>query len=272
MTDRIVLIGHPVGHSRSPAMMTAAFRAAGIDAAYELRDTPPRALEGTLAALLREGVRGANVTVPWKVATMALVRPDGAARACGAVNTLVRDDCGFAGSNTDVEGFTTALAASGASLRGAVLAVLGAGGASRAVVAAARAGGASKVTLLARAASRDDAAAPMVVLGTDAAHDALAEATLVVQATPCGMHGGPAVEGLLVGARLDACRTGTLAVDLVYAPTETAWMRAADAAGLRVLRGFGAEMLVQQGVAAVQRWFGVRPPAEPMREAVWGAH
>ncbi|MDB4931942.1 MAG: shikimate 5-dehydrogenase, partial [Myxococcaceae bacterium] len=110
MTARLALLGHPVAHSRSPAMMAAAFRALALDATYEARDTPPGTLDAALAALWDEGFVGANVTVPWKAAVRASLRAvDAVADRCGAVNTLVRSTDGFVGTNTDVAGFTRAV-------------------------------------------------------------------------------------------------------------------------------------------------------------------
>jgi exodeoxyribonuclease VII large subunit len=156
VTARIALIGHPVAHSRSPDMMAAAFRALGLDATYERRDTPPGSLDATLAALWDDGYLGANVTVPWKAAVRdALASVDELARRCGAVNTLVRAANGFHGINTDAPGFTRALAEAGVALAGQRVVVLGAGGAARAVVLSPRRWPARpRVTVLARDATR----------------------------------------------------------------------------------------------------------------------
>ncbi|HEY7833651.1 MAG TPA: hypothetical protein VIG30_08790, partial [Ktedonobacterales bacterium] len=88
---RVGLIGHPVAHSRSPALQQAALDACGIAARYELWDTPPEALAARVAALRAPGVLGANVTVPHKLAVMPLLDAlaPSAARLAGAVNTIV---------------------------------------------------------------------------------------------------------------------------------------------------------------------------------------
>lgn len=269
MTARLALVGHPVVHSRSPDMMTAAFRALGLDAAYERRDTPPGALDATLAALWDDGYLGANVTVPWKAAVRgALGSVDELARRCGAVNTLVRAGSGFHGINTDAPGFTRALAEAGVALAGQRVVVIGAGGAARAVVVAAELAGAGRVTVLARDAARARALGPAAAFGAGEARAAVADATLLVQATPCGMTGGPPGEAVVAAVGLASCAPGALAVDLVYAPRETPWMRAARAAGLRVLDGVGVGMLVHQGAEAFERWFGQPAPVDVMRAAV----
>ncbi len=268
MTARLALLGHPVAHSRSPAMMAAAFRARGIDATYELRDTPSGTLDATLAALWDDGFVGANVTVPWKAEVRArLAVVDEAAARCGAVNTLVRGAAGFEGTNTDVAGFTRALGEAGVALTGERVVVIGAGGAARAVVAAALANGAT-VTVLARDAARAADVGTAAAFGSERAREALAACTLLVQATPCGMEGGPPGEAVVAAVELAACAAGARAADLVYVPRETVWMRAARGAGLRVLDGVGAGMLVHQGAAAFERWFGGVAPVEAMRGAL----
>jgi shikimate dehydrogenase len=269
VTVRLALIGHPVGHSRSPAMMAAAFGARGLDARYEALDTPPGALDRTLAALWDGGFAGANVTVPWKAAVRAAVRSiDHVAARCGAVNTLVRAADGFHGTNTDVVGFARAVRDAGAPLAGQRVVVLGAGGAARAVVAAAEDAGAAAVTVLARQVERACALGVAGAgFGTTAARAALADATMLVQTTPCGMTGGPPGEAIVAAAALAGCAPGACAVDLVYAPRETAWMRAARATGLRVLDDAGLGMLVHQGAAAFERWFGGDAPVAAMRAA-----
>jgi shikimate dehydrogenase len=266
VTARLALLGHPVAHSRSPAMMTAAFRALGLDATYEARDTPPGALDAALAALWDEGFVGANVTAPWKSAVRASLRSvDAVGGRCGAVNTLVRAADGFAGTSTDVAGFTRAVLDGGAALAGQRVVVLGAGGAARAVVVAAEDAGAASVTVLARSA----APGRSVGFGTPAARAAVAEATVIVQATPCGMTGGPPGGEIVAAVALGDCAPGAVAVDLVYAPRETEWMGAARAAGLRVLDDAGAAMLVAQGAAAFERWFGRAAPVGAMRAAAF---
>ena len=83
------VLGFPVGHSRSPAMMNAAFGELGLDWRYLKLPVPPERFEQTLRALHGSGYRGANVTIPHKVAAHDLADElSDAARAIGAVNTL----------------------------------------------------------------------------------------------------------------------------------------------------------------------------------------
>lgn len=277
----VTLIGHPVAHSRSPKMMNAAFAALGLDAEYTLTDTPGERLGATLRALFEKGYAGANVTLPHKVAAMPhLASNDLAARAIGAVNTLVRGPRGFVGHNTDADAVVDTLRAHGAVIEGADVVVIGSGGAARAAAIGLARANVASVTVIAR--DRDAALSLATSVGVVALHvesawtrlkredsaAALAAASVVIQATSCGMQGGPPDDDILKGADLTRCAPGTVAFDLVYVPEETRWMREAARCGLDVIERGGTEMLVRQGAAALKLWFGVEAPVEVMRAAL----
>ena len=272
---RVGLIGYPVGHSRSPAMQQAAFDALGIAARYELWETPPEALAKQIASLRAPDVLGANVTIPYKTAVVPLL--DGLApsaeRAGNAVNTIVRDTSGqLIGHNTDVTGVLRTLDAHEAGDAGQSLLALGAGGAARAVWAAARERG---VALRVAARHPDTARAALIAAGLASVEviplddrvglaGALAASGVVINATSVGM--GDALASPLPDDLLAAVPAGALVFDMVYAPPETALLRAARARGLRTAAGL--EMLLEQGAAAFQLWTGQHPPIAAMRAAL----
>ena len=131
---RYAVLGHPVRHSLSPPMQTAAFRAAGIDAHYDAIDVTLDRLEETLTGLHAEGAAGLNLTLPLKEAAWALASTRTAeAERAGAVNTLRREDRGWAGHATDGLGFAAWIEELGIALQGARVILLGAGGAARSV-------------------------------------------------------------------------------------------------------------------------------------------
>src|SRR6266851_9207770 len=89
---KIYLLGHAISYSRSPAMQSAAFRAAGLDWTYDLLDVPPAALPDAIQKLRAPDAAGANVTIPHKLAVMEhLDRLDADALRAHAVNTISRD-------------------------------------------------------------------------------------------------------------------------------------------------------------------------------------
>ncbi|HEU5348116.1 MAG TPA: shikimate dehydrogenase [Ktedonobacterales bacterium] len=276
MTSKLVgLIGYPVGHSRSPAMQQAAFDALGIAAHYVLWETPPDALAERIAHLHAPDVLGANVTIPYKTAVVPLLDAlaPGAARAGGAVNTIVRGDDGrLTGHNTDVTGVLRVLDMHSAGDAGQSLLVLGAGGAARAAWAAAHERGmilrvAARHPLAAYEALRAIGISPAEVIPLDALDglaSALAISSVVINATPVGM-GDPLAAPLPVDL-LEHLPASALIFDMVYAPPETALLRAARTLGLGTAGGL--EMLLEQGAAAFQLWTGQSPPIEVMRAAL----
>jgi len=136
MTNRVVLIGHPVAHSFSGGMQQAAFDALEIDARYELWDRRPLDLADAIAELRGDDFLGANITIPHKEHVVPLVdKLSEEAQAIGAVNVIARDGKKLIGHNTDVAGFKSALdKIVGRQKMPRHAIVLGAGGAARAVV------------------------------------------------------------------------------------------------------------------------------------------
>src|SRR4051812_10783338 len=133
-------------------MFNAAYAALGLDWHYVKLPVPPELFERTVQALPGSGYRGANVTIPHKLAALALAdSASHAARAIGAANTLTFADDGIEAENTDAGGF---LAALGESPKGRTALVLGAGGAARAVVWALVEAGASEVAIWNRTSER----------------------------------------------------------------------------------------------------------------------
>jgi shikimate dehydrogenase len=253
---RAAVIGHPVAHSRSPALFARFAAASGIALAYEAVDVHPDELAATLARwrALPEFV-GCNVTLPHKERVLALAdRVEAAARACGAANVLTRDGAGLIAGNTDVAGIEAALAQHGVALRGARVAIFGAGGAARAVAEAARRSGAARTTLAARDLGR--AAAVAAEFGAFAcALDDVPHADLYVNATPVGMQGQPQHSMLPPDAPRDAT-----AFDLVYVPEDTPFLIDARARGMRTVTG--TAMFLAQAAATFERWFGFAPAPE----------
>jgi shikimate dehydrogenase len=247
------VLGFPVGHSRSPAMMNAAFAELGLDWRYLALPIPPERFAETVRALPRSGYRAANVTIPHKLAAHDIADElSDAARAIGAVNTLtLHEDGRIAGDNTDAAGLLDAL---GEPVPATAL-VLGAGGAARAAAwALAHAG--ARVTIWSRTASRAEALARE--LGVEAA-ERPGPAELLVNATSLGLRAEDSLEGIpLVDAGV--------VVELVYGDAPTPLARWAAERGARLVDGL--EVLVRQGARSLALWTGREPPVEAMRRAL----
>jgi shikimate dehydrogenase len=274
---RVGLIGYPLAHSISPAFQNAAFLALGLPVEYGRWETPPERLAALVAGLREPDALGANVTIPYKQAVLPLLDGvDSLAQAVGAVNTIVHQGNRLIGSNTDVDGFARALCEdAGENLEGRYVVVLGAGGAARAVATAAGRAGAAEISICARrldaaiALVTDLAGGPMRFSATFHARaladaiDALAEADIVINATPLGTAHHPQADSLPVP--VEALPPRALVCDLVYNPPVTPWLAAAAARDLRTLNGLS--MLIYQGAAAFEQWTGQSAPIAVMRES-----
>lgn len=265
-TRLAVLLGHPVDHSRSPAIMNAAFAALGLDLVYVALPVAPVDLAAVVDALGTVGAVGGNVTVPHKLAVMASCdRLTDEARLVGAVNTLHWTDAGLTGDNTDAVGLAAAMARDVGDLTAERVLVVGTGGAARAaVVAASRLGASVSVAGRRPDAARDllalaRAPASVVDLAGDGLAPAVAAARVVVNATTVGLHGEH------LPAPLERLRSDQVALDLIYG-RGTPFLAAARAAGAAAVDGSG--MLLGQAAAAFERWTGRPAPLEVMADAL----
>lgn len=252
---RLVLLGHPVGHSLSPRFQNAALRAAGIPLVYEPLDVAPADLDAVLEALIAQRAAG-NVTIPHKTHVAArCARLAPLAERTGAVNTFWTDGNVLVGDNTDVDGFDAAVRAlMGGAPSGAEIGVVGAGGAAAAVLAAIERWDGCHARLYNRTVDRAHHLAARFAGVTQvvrSAEDAVSGAALVVNATAIGL----ADDSLPFP--LDALLPDAAVLDLVYRPGRTPLVRSAAARGHRA--DDGLRMLVEQGACAFERWFGVAP-------------
>lgn len=260
MTMAAGIVGQPVAHSLSPPIHSAWIAAAGLDARYD-RYGPED--DDQFRALIdrgrRGGLRGLNVTAPFKALALSLADEVGAtAAACGSANLLVFEDGEVAADSTDGAGLMAALQeqAPDLVLAGRSAVVLGAGGAARAAVAALTAAGA-RVGILNRTPARAEALAAEVggsVVGTDA----LADAALVVNALSVP----PEVD-------LSALRPDAVLMDMTYRPLMTPFLTRGRERGLTVVDGLA--MLIGQARPSFRALFGIDPPDVDVRAVALGA-
>lgn len=252
------VLGRPVGHSVSPAMHNAAFRAAHLDAVY----LPIAAADFEDFLTFAEAINlvGASVTAPFKVPAFERADEcDPVSRRIQSVNTLRRSGTKWFGCNTDVTGFLTPLL-SAMRLPGKRATVLGAGGAARSVAVALQSAGA-RVTIAAR---REDQARTVAALSGATVGTwppAPGSWDVLVNATPVGTAPNPDQSPLPDGHRLD----GMLVYDLVYNPSNTRLLTAAARAGCQTIGGL--DMLVAQAQAQFEWWTDQRPTDRVLRDA-----
>jgi len=268
------VIGHPIAHSRSPALHGFWLRKYGVKGHYIPMDVAPADLETTLRFLPKIGFVGLNVTIPHKEAALKIadVISDRAA-LIGAANTLIfRKDGKIHADNTDGIGFIANLRQNAPHWKptDGPAAVLGAGGAARAVVAALIEFGAPEIRIANRSRPRADAlradfGAKVTVYDWVHAGNMLEGAATVINTTSLGMAGKPDFR-----VPMDALEPGAVANDLVYTPLKTQFLIEAEQRGATIVDGLG--MLLHQAAPGFERWFGPTPAVDDeARQAVLGS-
>jgi len=264
------VIGKPIGHSRSPLMHNAALKALDRDGVYlpfEVEDVDEfvRDFVRPKTKKLDWRLRGLSVTIPHKLAIIPhLDFVDATAKAIGAVNTVVVEGDGLprlCGYNTDVAGAMKPLDEL-MDVRGARVAVLGAGGAARAICYGLNERGAD-VTIYSRDVRKAQPLADEFKAQTAAIESFDGEADVVINCTPVGMRGHSEDQSPV---KAESLRGVKLVYDLVYNPEETVLLRDAREAGGQTLGGLA--MLVGQAAEQFRLWTGLEAPVEVMWQAV----
>jgi shikimate dehydrogenase len=269
------LLGFPAHHSMGPMIHNTAFEELDLPYVYVAHDVAPADLASAVAGVRALGYRGLSITMPHKVAAMALVDDvDPMARAIGCINTVVNEDGRLMGYNSDGQGALDALGRAGIEVAGRRVLVLGSGGAARAVtMTVALRGQPAELALL--GVVEDE----LVRLGRDVADktgknaraqiltdatlaDSVGRADVLLHCTPVGMT--PETERSVVPRSL--LRPDLAVFDAVYNPRRTLLLRQAAAAGCRVVEGM--EMFLGQAMVQFELWTGKPAPAQAMRQVI----
>jgi shikimate dehydrogenase len=253
------VMGWPVMHSRSPLLHNYWFQQHNLAGTYVPLAIPPTGLNAALRGLYPLRFAGCNLTLPHKQEAMKLVdEVDTVSKSIGAIScVIVRPDGSLAGTNNDCYGFIQSIieeqpgwrADAGPSV------VIGAGGGARAICYALAEAGAKEIRLVNRTFARakriaEDFAGPIKALPWEQRHEALDGAAMVVNTTSQGMLGQSELD-----VTIDKLPARALAVDIIYIPLETPFLRAARKRGNPTINGLG--MLLHQGRPAWRAWFGI---------------
>lgn len=269
---RYAVIGWPVGHSLSPAMQNAAFKACGIDALYEAVPIEPEEFHTGIRRLLDEGFDGWNVTVPHKERMFEACDAlgNGDARASGTVNTVVVSNGRMTGYSTDALGVVRAIAHDfGIRSMPATQLYLGCGGAAQAVATHAAVNGSRTLYLANRTIEKAEAqvrrisalnpACRAIAIPLAAAPEVVPKCDIVFQCTSLGMRPDDPMP-----IPPEAIPVDTPVFDFVYTPSR--FREALRLRGNPVSDGL--EMLLQQGMESFRIWTGLDAPEEEMRSAL----
>lgn len=265
----IGIFGNPIKHTLSPVIHDTISMALNLNERYI-----PFHIEDNLNLAVKDaydrGILGLNITVPHKQSVMEyLVEVDEAAKAIGAVNTLVRTKKGYAGYNTDMPGLARAIESEGVSLENKKIIILGAGGAARAAVYMCIKYGTKKVYIINRTVENarriaDDMKAAFCMYDS---HDKKSKCPeiyavaaekfqeipidkyIFIQCTSVGLHEG---DGLPVVDDAEFYRMALFGVDLIYNPAKTPFIKLLETLGIKNMNGL--KMLLYQGIMSNELW------------------
>ena len=267
---RYAVAGNPVAHSQSPFIHAAFAAQTGEPVRYERLLCPMDGFAAALRAFAAAGASGCNVTMPFKFEAFALAaRSTARARLAAACNTIRFDADGWLGDNTDGAGLVRDIERNaGVSLRGARVLLIGAGGGAAGALGALLAAEPRELVVANRTVER---AAAIVER-----HRAAATAATRLAAAPlehCGegydvvVNGtASSVAGAPVPVAAQVLGPGALALDMMYGPAATPFVRWASEHGARGRDGLG--MLVEQAAEAFAFWRGVEPQTAPVLQAL----
>lgn len=251
------LLGQSLRHSISPRIHQAVFDRLGMSAYYHLFEVEIDNLQDVVKGLKAVGAAGVNVTIPYKIEVIqCLDRLSPEAAAIGSVNCIAFDNHETVGYNTDYFGFGMLLERHGIRTDGMKATVLGYGGAAKTIISFLLDHGAESIVV----ASRNVSSNTLIVAEKDSNRVRmvdynqlllLTDRDLIINCTPCGMY--PNIDEVPVPVNI--IKNYNTAVDIIYNPIETLFLRHAREEGLNTVNGL--YMLVSQAVAAQEIWNGI---------------
>ncbi len=260
------VIGHPVSQSFSPKIHNYLFQKYGIDAVYVSYDVNPDHVGEAINGIRHLGIMGTNVTIPHKIDVMNyLDEIDEKAQLFGAVNTIKNVDGKLYGYNTDGTGLTKSIKdASGESIEGKKVLIIGAGGACRSIAIQLAIENAASIEIVNRSINKAQAIVDTINSHFDTKGIAssktitqkdIDDIDIIINTTPIGMGTDESpIDTSLVPPK------NMILADAVYKPHETAFIKWGLKHNLKI--AYGIQMLINQGVHSFSIWTGVEPTLE----------
>ena len=261
------LIGNPVKHTMSPLIHNSLASMTGINMVYVPFEVKEKELKNAIKGAVALDIQGMNVTIPYKTDVIPFLEDvDPLAKAIGAVNTLVRtENGGFKGYNTDMTGLYHAMQDEGIELKDQTVVILGAGGVARPTAFLCANKGAKKVYILNRTFEKavdvadevnlaleltdsDEKVVPML-LGDYRKVLEAEDSFIAIQCTSVGLF--PDVNSAVIEDE-EFYKKVSSAMDLVYRPLQTKFLKLAKEAGAKTFSGL--KMLLYQGIDAYELW------------------
>lgn len=253
MSNFYGLLGEKLGHSLSPQIHSMIFERINCKGLYNLFEVKKENLGAAIKGLSALGTRGINVTIPYKIDIIQyLDRLSEEAGEIGAVNTISFENNIVTGYNTDYFGFGASLNKAEIKVENKRIAILGTGGVSKAVVQYLMDNNAKQIVFVSRKPELNTVNISNIKSISYNELNNYGDGDIIINCTPVGMH--PFVEASPVGC--DILSHFKIAVDLIYNPGETIFLRSAENLGLKTLNGL--YMLVAQAIAANEIWKGIK--------------
>lgn len=270
MKKLFAVLGDPICHSMSPLMHNDLFSFYHIDAHYHPFQVVPSHLEDAVKGLKAIGAAGFNVTVPHKSSIIPLLDSiDGLAREIGAVNTVVNENGKFIGYNTDGLGFLEGLKTHVSSVSDKRILIIGAGGAARAIYFTMMENRPKAVDIANRTVEKAkklimdcSVSLPSNAISLEEASGRLGDYEIIVQTTNIGMYPKITVQPL----SYSHFNKNSLVCDIIYNPLESKFLQEARKCGAKTQNGIN--MFVYQGALAFEKWTGIFPDVDRMRQNV----
>ena len=277
-TLHLGIIGWPADHSFSPRMHNYISGRMGMDYVYTAFNVSPESLSDAISGVRALGIRGINVTAPHKIEVMKyLDEISDSAQRLGSVNTVVNRNGKLVGYNTDSEGFYTALTNAGIEITGKKLLIMGSGGVVKPTLIRLCEAKPDSITLVNRTRLKALVMAEMIYdatgyrIKTDV--DDL-DFDRVINTTSAGMEPQEdtlPTDNIAEIRDLDFIHEGMAAVDMIYNPDETLFLKKAREQGAKTLNGL--DMLIYQGILAYELFTDTKLPhdmAKLIRKEVFG--
>lgn len=249
MSNLYGLIGEKLGHSLSPEIHELLLNRLKQKGYYDLFEIERENIAPALYGLKTLKARGVNVTIPYKIDVMDYMdKLSGEAERIGAVNTIAFENNILTGYNTDYFGFGSALKKAEIKVENKGFVILGTGGASKAVVQYLIDNNAGKIVYISRDPNKALSNYPNIRIVSYKDLGSLFNMDAIINCTPLGMY--PDINTSPVNSEI--LSSFKAAVDLIYNPEETQFLKSAASLGLKTLNGL--YMLVAQAAAAQEIW------------------
>ena len=268
-SELVGTFGCPIDENPTGVVMEAGFRAKNLDYRYITMKVEPGNLKPAMEGMKAVGMRGINLTIPFKVeGVQYLDELSPAAQIIGAVNIVVNDDGKLWGENTDGKGLLTSFCNEGVSVEGKNITVLGAGGASRAICVECALAGAKKITVANILREQGEELVRLIRERTNADAEFLMwdhaitipeDTDILSNATSVGLY--PNVNDK-PNINYDSIQSHFVVSDVIFNDPRTLFLGEAKKRGTKTINGLG--MLVNQAALNFKLWTGVDAPIDVM--------